>query len=100
MGTHHTSVNNPSHLVLELLQEILVKLDESLRPIGARSKESCPEMEGSLLLAKARARNDTDTRSVKHAEAVELVGLEALFLGLCEGLLGEGDGGEEIHGAL
>jgi hypothetical protein len=77
-----------------------MKPNQPLRPLGAGRKKRGAEMQRAFLLPKARTSNDTYTRSVEHAEAVELVGLTAFFFRLRDGFVRERDGGEEVHGAL
>lgn len=83
-----------------LVEELLVELDDAANPLGAGGQEGGSEVEGALLLAETGAGDDADTGGLEEAHAVELVGLPALGGGGLGGLLGEGDGGEEVHGAL
>lgn len=83
-----------------LVHELLVKLDNAAHPLGAGSKESSAEVQGALGLSESAAGNDADAGGVEELHGVELVGGAALGLGGVDGLLGEGDGGEEVHGAL
>ena len=50
-------------------------------PLGARRKESGPEVKSALLLSEAAARDDADTGSLEQTHAVEVVGVLALLLG-------------------
>lgn len=83
-----------------LVKELVVKLDNAASPLRAGSQESGAEVKGVLLLAEAASGDDADTGGLKEAHAVELIGRAAFGLGGFGGLLGEGDGREEVHGAL
>jgi hypothetical protein len=89
-----------SHLISELIHELLVELHNPACPVCARGEEGSSEVQCALFLAKARTSNHADTCCVEEAEAVELVGLAALLLRCLDGLLGKCDGWEEVHGAL
>ena len=69
-------------------------------PVRARRQKGRPEMQRPFLLPEARAWNDADARGVQEPEAVELVWLSLLSLRLLDGFSRDGDGGEEVHGAL
>lgn len=71
-----------------------MKLGNLSHPLRAWCQERGAEMQRALLLPKAGTRHDADARGVEEAEAVELVGLAAFFLGLLDGFGREGDGGE------
>lgn len=86
--------------LLELSHEVLVELDQPVRPLGAWRKERGSEMQRSFFLAKAGTGDDAHARGIEHTEAVELIGLAAFLLGLLDGFLGEFDGGEEVHRTL
>lgn len=77
-----------------------MELDDALNPVGARGKEGCAEVETVLLLTEARAGDDADTGGVQQGQAVELIGGAALGGGGFDGLCGEVDSGEEVHGTL
>jgi hypothetical protein len=77
-----------------------MELHNVTNPIRPRSQERRPEMQRSLLLAKSRTSNDTDTCCVKEAEAIELVWRSFFFLGRFHGFGREVDRWEEVHGAL
>lgn len=83
-----------------LVHELGVELDDALNPVGARGKEGCAEVESVILLAEAGAGDDTDTCGVQQGHAVELIGGAALGAGGFNGLGGEVNGGEEVHGTL
>jgi hypothetical protein len=76
------------HRLFELGHKVLVELDQSVCPLGTRREEGGSEMQCTFLLSKATARNDTYTRRVKHAEAVEFIWFATLGLGLFDCLLG------------
>ena len=69
-------------------------------PLRAGREEGGPEVPGAFLLAEARAGHDADAGGVEDAEAVEFVRLALLLGRLLDGFARDGDGGEEIHGAL
>ena len=75
-----------------------MELLDPAHPLGARRKESGPEVKSALLLSEAAARNDADTGSLEETHAVEVVGVLALLLRFIDGLLGQSDGREEVHG--
>lgn len=83
-----------------LVHKVLVELGDSVNPLGARSKESGTEVQGALFLSEAAAGDDADAGGLEQSHAVELVGRAVLGLGGLNSLLGQGDGWEEIHGAL
>lgn len=73
---------------------------DSSHPLRARRQERGTQMQRALLLPKSGAGHDTDTRGVEQPETIELVGLAVFLFGLLDCFRGNGDGGEEIHGAL
>lgn len=77
-----------------------MELCDPADPFGAGGEERGAEVQRALLLAEAAAGDDADARGLEQPHAVKLVGLAALGGGgvLCP--LGQGDGGEEVHGAL
>lgn len=77
-----------------------MKFRDLAHPLRPRCQERRPEMLRTFFLAKARTRNDAYACGVQQAEAVQLVGLAAFFVGLVDGAMGKGDGGEEIHRPL
>ena len=83
-----------------LVHELGVELDDALNPVGARGKEGRAEVESVLLLAEARARDDANTRGVKQGQAVELISGTALGFGGFDGLCGQVNRWEEVHGTL
>ena len=83
-----------------LVHELGVELDDALNPVGARGEEGCAEVETVLLLTEAGARDDANTGGVQQSQAVELIGSAALGGGGFDGLSGEVDSGEEVHGTL
>lgn len=76
-----------------------MELCDSANPLGTRSKESGSEMQCSLLLTESTTSDDADTSGVKKSQTVVFIRLSTLLLGLFNGLLREGDCGEEVHGA-
>lgn len=83
-----------------LLHELGVELDDAFDPVGAGSEECCAEVVCAFLLAKAGAGDGADAGGIEHLEAVELIGGATFGLGGFDGLGGEVDGREEVHGAL
>lgn len=77
-----------------------MELGDPANPLSSRGKEGSAEVQGALPLAEAAARDDADTGGLEQSHAVELIRLAALGSGSVNGLLGKGDGGEEVHGAL
>ena len=77
-----------------------MELSDSTNPLSAWRKESSSKVKGILLLAEAGARYNTHTSSIEESESVKLIWGSALLLGLSNGLLAEGDGWEEVHGAV
>lgn len=83
-----------------LVHKLGVELDDALSPVGAGGEECCAEVESVILLAEAGAGDDADTCGVQQGQAVELVGGAALGLGGFNGLGGEVNSGEKVHGTL
>lgn len=83
-----------------LVHKLLVKLDNLANPLRARRKKRSTEMQRALLLAKATSRNDANTRSIQHLQAVKLIRVAALGFGGLNGALGQRNRGEQVHGAL
>lgn len=77
-----------------------MELGDSVNPLSSGSKESGTEVQGALLLSEAAAGDDTDAGGLEQSHAVKLVRRAVLRLGSFNSLLGQVDGGEEIHGAL
>ena len=78
----------------------IVEIDNPLNPVGARSEESGPEVQGVLLLPEPRAGDDTDSGGFEETHAVEFVRGAVFGCGGLNGFDGEGDCGEEVHGTL
>ena len=76
-----------------------MELLDPAHPLSARRKERRPEVESALLLSEPAAGNDADTGRLEETHAVEIVGVLALLLRFVDGLLGQCDGWEEVHGA-
>lgn len=74
-----------------------MELGQLAHPLRARGEEGGPEVQGSFLLAEARAGNNANAGGVEDFEAVEFVRLSVLFLRLLECLFRDGDCGEEVH---
>lgn len=83
-----------------LVHKLLVELGDSVNPLSSGSKESGTEVQGALLLSEAATRDNADAGGLEQSHAVELIRRAVLGLGSLGSLLGQGDGGEEIHGAL
>ena len=49
----HRTHAKASQRLLELRHEVLMELDEAIRPLSARRQESCSKMQGSFFLAEA-----------------------------------------------
>lgn len=77
-----------------------MELDDAAHPLGAGSEKGGAEVQGALDLPEAAARDDADASGLEQLHGVELVGRAAVCVGGVDGLFGEGDGGEEVHGAL
>lgn len=77
-----------------------MELGDSVNPLSSGSKESGTEVQRALLLSESAARDDADTGGLEQSHAVKLVRRAVLRLSSLNSLLGQGDGGEEIHGAL
>lgn len=85
------------NLIPKLLHKVLVELRDPPHPLRPGGQEGGPEMERAFFLSEAGPWHDADTRCVKKAGGVELVGLAIFLFGLFDGLLGELDGGEKVH---
>ena len=77
-----------------------MEVDEINGIVITRSQESGTEVPSSLLLAKSRTRNNTDTSAFEQLQAVELIGNLIDLLGGVNCLLGDCDAGEKVHGTL
>ena len=82
--------------VVELRQGLEFALQESL----GQDQSSDPEVVGPGLLSEAAAGHESNAGVLEDLEAVEKVGRLSLTLGGLDGLLGEGDAGEGVHGPL
>lgn len=83
----------------ELLHKLAVELLNPADPLGARRQESRPEMQRALLLPESTTGDNADAGSLEQAHAVELIGVLAGGLRGVDGLLRQGDGREQVHGA-
>ena len=63
-------------------------------------QERGPKVERALLLPEARSGHHADTRCIQQLEAVHEVHLHVAALCFHDGLVGEVDFGEEVHGAF
>lgn len=77
-----------------------MEFDNAAYPFSARSKECGSEVKSSLFLAEAAARDDANTSSIEQLHAVESIRCATIGSGSFDGLLGEVDGREEVHGTL
>ena len=82
--------------VVELRQGLEFALQESL----GQDQSSDPEVVGPGLLSETAAGHESNAGVLEDLEAVEKVGRLSLTLGGLDGLLGEGDAGEGVHGPL
>lgn len=77
-----------------------MELDDAVNPLGTRRQERSTEVQRAFSLAETATSDCADTGSLKELHAVELISLAALGSSSVVSLLGQLDGGEEIHGAL
>lgn len=74
-----------------------MKLGDLPHPLRPPGQERRAEMQGPLLLPEPTPGYNTDAGGVQQAETVEFVRQTVFGFGGFDGLLGEVDGGEEVH---
>ena len=81
----------------KLIHKPSMKLGDLPHPFRPWRQKRRAEMQGPLLLPEPTPGHNTDAGGVQQAETVEFVRQTVFGFGGFDGLLGEVDGGEEVH---